>query len=84
MATIPATGSTAATNGTATTSTGKRKEIYKHEAAWNVFAMNWSARPNARFRLAVGSFIEEYSNKVAPRDCMRIIAQYSLSFCLPR
>ena len=36
----------------------KRKEIYKYEAPWTVYAMNWSMRPDKRFRLAVGSFVE--------------------------
>ncbi|CAL8090966.1 unnamed protein product [Calicophoron daubneyi] len=43
---------------------GKRKEIYKYDAPWCIFSMNWSVRPDRRFRLAVGSFIEEYNNKV--------------------
>lgn len=43
---------------------GKRKEIYKYEAPWTVYAMNWSVRPDKRFRLALGSFVEEYNNKV--------------------
>ena len=42
----------------------KRKEIYKYEAPWTVYAMNWSVRPDKRFRLALGSFVEEYNNKV--------------------
>ena len=42
----------------------KRKEIYKYEAPWTVFSMNWSVRPDKRFRLALGSFVEEYNNKV--------------------
>lgn len=42
----------------------KRKEIYKYDAPWVVYGMNWSVRPDKRFRLALGSFIEEYSNKV--------------------
>lgn len=42
----------------------KRKEIYKYEAPWTVYSMNWSVRPDKRFRLALGSFIEEYNNKV--------------------
>ncbi|KAH9366824.1 hypothetical protein HPB48_021126 [Haemaphysalis longicornis] len=41
----------------------KRKEIYKYEAPWTVYSMNWSVRPDRRFRLALGSFIEEYNNK---------------------
>ena len=28
------------------------------------FSMNWSVRPDRRFRLALGSFVEEYNNKV--------------------
>lgn len=44
---------------------GKRKEIYKYEAPWTVFAMSWSVRPDRRFRLALGSFVEEYNNKVS-------------------
>ena len=43
---------------------GKRKEIYKYEAPWTVYAMNWSVRPDKRFRLALGSFVEEYNNMV--------------------
>lgn len=45
-------------------SQGKRKEIYRFEAQWNLFSMSWSQRPEKKFRLAVASFIEEYSNKV--------------------
>lgn len=44
---------------------GKRKEIYRYEAPWTVYSMNWSIRPDKRFRLALGSFVEEYNNKVA-------------------
>ncbi|VDP30962.1 unnamed protein product [Soboliphyme baturini] len=42
----------------------KRKEIYRCESEWNLYAMNWSQRPDKKFRLALGSFIEEYSNKI--------------------
>ena len=47
----------------------KRKEIYTYEAPWVIFAMAWSQRdlktePGLGFRLAIGSFIEEYANKV--------------------
>ncbi|KAL0274192.1 UNVERIFIED_CONTAM: hypothetical protein PYX00_006673 [Menopon gallinae] len=42
----------------------KRKEIYKYEASWPLYSMNWSVRPDKRFRLALGSFVEEYNNKV--------------------
>lgn len=42
----------------------KRKEIYRYTAPWTVYGMNWSVRQDKRFRLAVGSFIEDYCNKV--------------------
>lgn len=45
-------------------SSTKRKEIYKYQAPWPLYSMNWSVRPDKRFRLALGSFIEEYNNKV--------------------
>ena len=43
---------------------GKRKEIYKYDAPFTLYAMSWSNRPDKKYRLALGSFIEEYSNKV--------------------
>lgn len=53
---------------------GKRKEIYKYEAPWTVYAMNWSVRPDKRFRLALGSFVEEYNNKVGRRAGVQLLA----------
>ena len=47
---------------------GKKKEIYKYVAPWTVFAMNWSMRLDKRWRLAIGSFIEDYTNKVSERS----------------
>lgn len=43
-----------------------RKEIYTYQAPWTVFAMAWSKRvkANTQFRLAVGSYVEQYSNSV--------------------
>ncbi len=53
-----------------------KKEIYTHEvlifawcfqrgqAPWLIYGMNWSVRPDQKFRLAIGSFVEEYNNKV--------------------
>jgi len=41
-----------------------KKEIYTYEFPWLVYAMNWSVRPDQPFRIAAGSFLEEYSNKV--------------------
>ncbi len=42
----------------------KRAEIYTHEASWPIYAMNWSVRRDRKFRLAIGSFSEEYNNRV--------------------
>lgn len=33
-----------------TMATPKRKEIYKYEAPWPLYSMNWSVRPDKRFR----------------------------------
>ena len=37
----------------------KRKEIYTYQAPWLIYGMNWSVRPDQKFRLAIGSFEEE-------------------------
>jgi WD repeat-containing protein 68 len=42
----------------------KRKEIYTYHAPWLIYGMNWSVRADQRFRLAIGSFEEEYNNSV--------------------
>lgn len=38
--------------------------------------MNWSVRPDKRFRLALGSFVEEYNNKV--RSVFSLAASFRL------
>lgn len=43
---------------------GRKKEIYTYQASWLIFAMNWSIRPDIKFRLAIGSFLEDYTNKI--------------------
>lgn len=52
-----------------------RKEIYTYTAPWTVYAMSWARRGEGRskFRMAIGSFKEEYSNEIkliqlVPRD----------------
>ena len=45
-------------------SVSKRAEIYTYSAPWTIYAMNWSVRKDKKYRLAVGSFIESYQNKV--------------------
>lgn len=45
------------------------KEIYQYDAPWQVYALDWSKAPGDRdgFRIAVGSLIEEQTNKVKQR-----------------
>jgi hypothetical protein len=45
----------------------RKKEIYTYTAPWTIYGMHWSARPTHKFRLALGSFVEEYNNKVRRR-----------------
>ena len=64
-----------------TSSGAKRKEIYKYEAPWTLFAMSWSNRPDKRFRLALGSFVEEYNNKVGSKS-INLVKVFSFFFFL--
>ncbi|CAI4223372.1 unnamed protein product [Auanema sp. JU1783] len=45
----------------------KKKEIYGFDAPFMLFSSTWSCATDAqrRFRIAVSSFIEEYSNKIS-------------------
>eukprot|EP00948_MAST-09A_sp_MAST-9A-sp1_P002372 g2372.t1 len=45
-------------------STNPKKEIYTYKAPYNLYGLAWSNRVGKPFRLALGSFIEEYTNKV--------------------
>lgn len=42
------------------------KNIFRYTAPFDLYASGWSCRsdPHLKFRLALGSFIEEYNNKV--------------------
>ena len=60
----------------------KKKEIYKYLAPWTVYGMNWSVRPDKRFRLAIGSFIEDYKNKVSSSLSLSLSLFLSLSLSL--
>lgn len=42
----------------------RKKEIYTYTAPWPIYGMNWSVRADKKFRLALGSFMEDYTNKV--------------------
>jgi hypothetical protein len=39
-------------------------QVYAHESPSLVYALAWSLRPDRPFRLAVGSFVEDYQNRV--------------------
>lgn len=43
----------------------KKKEIYTYEAPWPIYGMNWSSRQDKPYRLALGSFLEDYTNRVS-------------------
>eukprot|EP01117_Protostelium_nocturnum_P013957 TRINITY_DN5262_c0_g1_i2.p1 TRINITY_DN5262_c0_g1~~TRINITY_DN5262_c0_g1_i2.p1 ORF type:complete len:327 (+),score=86.68 TRINITY_DN5262_c0_g1_i2:143-1123(+) len=42
----------------------RRKEIYTYQSPWPIYGLSWSSRPNQRFRLALGSNLKDYTNKV--------------------
>ena len=41
-----------------------KKEIHTYQAEWSIYGMGISEKPDACFRFALGSFIEDYSNKI--------------------
>ena len=43
---------------------GKKNELYQYEAPWPIYGLGWCQRAGRPFRLAIGSFVEEYTNKV--------------------
>eukprot|EP00033_Pygsuia_biforma_P002095 GCRY01002326.1.p1 GENE.GCRY01002326.1~~GCRY01002326.1.p1 ORF type:complete len:338 (-),score=33.39 GCRY01002326.1:26-1039(-) len=42
-----------------------KKDVHTYTAPWPVYSLSWTWRCDNPFRLAIGSFIEEYQNKVA-------------------
>eukprot|EP00003_Mantamonas_plastica_P004225 TRINITY_DN1334_c0_g1_i4.p1 TRINITY_DN1334_c0_g1~~TRINITY_DN1334_c0_g1_i4.p1 ORF type:complete len:341 (+),score=71.07 TRINITY_DN1334_c0_g1_i4:27-1025(+) len=45
-------------------SSDAKKEIYTFKAPWTIYGMGWSVQNSEDFRIAIGSFIEDYTNKV--------------------
>jgi DDB1- and CUL4-associated factor 7 len=43
---------------------GSSAEVVQYEAPWPLYGLGWSSRTDRPPRLAIGSFVEEYSNKV--------------------
>ncbi|KAF9987508.1 ddb1 and cul4 associated factor 7 [Modicella reniformis] len=58
--------SPSAASGPTSSSRQVRKEILSYSAPWPVYGLDWSNQPTEReaLRLAVGSFIEDGSNKI--------------------
>nr|DAD43557.1 TPA_asm: hypothetical protein HUJ06_001787 [Nelumbo nucifera] len=42
----------------------RRPGVFTYDAQWPIYALGWSARRDKKHRLAIGSFLEEHSNKV--------------------
>ncbi|KAL5545793.1 hypothetical protein UlMin_005480 [Ulmus minor] len=47
-----------------THSTMQRQGVFTYTAQWQVYSLAWSVRQDKLNRLAIGSFLEDYSNKV--------------------
>jgi len=68
----------------------KNNGIHTYEAPWPLYGMNWSNRRETRFRLAIGSFIEDYPNKVTythtplSSHTYQVLLSLSLSLSKPR
>ncbi len=60
------------------------KEIYTYKAPWDVYALAVSNRPGSKYehRYAIGSYVEEYNNKV--QVCMGLAFRWRLSCQQPR
>jgi WD repeat-containing protein 68 len=41
----------------------KRKEIYTYQAPWLTYSMSWCRRKEGKYKMAVGSYLEQYNNK---------------------
>ena len=42
----------------------KDNKVHTYTSDWDIYAIAFSSKPSHRFRLAIGSFIEEEENKV--------------------
>ena len=42
----------------------KGKEIYSYKAPWTIYAMNWSNQKNQKKTLAIGSYQDDFINKI--------------------
>ena len=65
VGTLPRNINTNNMNMSRTSSSQPQKDLYVYKAPWTIFGTAWSERKDQPFRLALGSFIEEYANKVS-------------------
>ncbi|ERM96623.1 hypothetical protein AMTRI_Chr09g16750 [Amborella trichopoda] len=50
--------------GSYTQESQSEPHIFTYEAPWPIYGLAWSSRSDKPFRLGIGSFMEEYSNRV--------------------
>ena len=41
----------------------KESQVYTYTAPWNIYSMGFSSRPDKRYRMGIGSFLEDIDNK---------------------
>ena len=51
-------------NAAAGIDNGEKKQIYTYESDWNLYAINFSNKPERNFRVSLTSFLETTENKV--------------------
>lgn len=42
----------------------KESQVYTYNAPWTIYSMGFSSRPDHKYRMAIGSFLEDIDNKV--------------------
>src|SRR5690349_15942492 len=42
----------------------KENQVYTYTAPWNIYAMGFSSRPDKKYRMGIGSFLEDVDNKI--------------------
>ncbi len=42
----------------------KENQVYTYTAPWSIYSMGFSTRPDMKYRMAIGSFLEDIDNKV--------------------
>jgi WD repeat-containing protein 68 len=63
-------------NASSTNDAVDSKEIFTYQAPWPIYAAAWSSRPDKPFRLAIGSFLEDYTNRVEIVQLSRTTGQF--------